>query len=105
MPSSDPCPPGASVVVDPLQYPEWDSLLAVHPGVRLPWQRLGEGASQQTYGHRPVYICRFEGRQLVGLLPIMEVSSPWTGLRGASLPFTDFCPALNTGNQDGRVAV
>ncbi|MGP8201793.1 MAG: lipid II:glycine glycyltransferase FemX [Limisphaerales bacterium] len=100
MRSSDPCPPGASVVVDPLQYPEWDSLLAVHPRASVfhgsGWARV----LQQTYGHRPVYICRFEGRQLVGLLPIMEVSSPWTGRRGVSLPFTDFCPALNTGNQD-----
>jgi hypothetical protein len=32
----------------------------------------------------------------------MEVSSRWTGRRGVSLPFTDFCPALKTGDQDDR---
>jgi hypothetical protein len=33
--------------------------------------------------------------QLEELLPIMEVSSPWTGRRGVSLPFSDFCLPLS----------
>jgi hypothetical protein len=49
---------------------------------------------RDTYGHRPFYFARFEGRQLAALLPVMEVSSWLTGRRGVSLPFTDFCPAL-----------
>jgi CelD/BcsL family acetyltransferase involved in cellulose biosynthesis len=100
MRSCDPFPTGAPVVVDPLQYAEWDSLLAAHPQASIfhgsGWARV----LQQTYGHRPVYICRFEGRRLAGLIPIMEASSPWTGRRGVSLPFTDFCPALTAANQD-----
>jgi CelD/BcsL family acetyltransferase involved in cellulose biosynthesis len=100
--ASDPSPAQAPVVVDPLQYPGWDSLLSAHPRASIfhgtGWARV----LQQTYGHNPVYICRFNGRQLAGLLPIMQVSSPWTGRRGVSLPFTDFCPALNAGDQDGR---
>jgi len=32
----------------------------------------------------------------------MEVSSPWSGRRGVSLPFTDFCPPLKGANLDQR---
>ena len=99
--SSDPSLRARYVVVDPLEYPGWDSLLAAHPQASIfhgtAWARV----LRQTYGHTPVYICRFDGQQLAELLPIMEVSSPWTGRRGVSLPFTDFCPALQTREQDG----
>src|SRR5271168_4610376 len=99
--SSDPSLPEAPVVVDPLEYPGWDSLLAAHPQASIihgtGWARV----LQQTYGHTPVYICRFDGPQLAELLPIMEVSSRWSGRRGVSLPFTDFCPALKAAGQDG----
>jgi lipid II:glycine glycyltransferase (peptidoglycan interpeptide bridge formation enzyme) len=32
----------------------------------------------------------------------MEISSPWTGCRGVSLPFTDICLPLRTTKQDRR---
>jgi len=100
--SSDPSLRAAHVAVDPLEYPGWDSLLAAHPEATVfhgtGWARV----LRETYGHTPVYICRFDGRQLAELLPIMEVSSRWSGRRGVSLPFTDFCPALKTPGQDGR---
>lgn len=51
----------------------------------------------ETYGHRPVYFARFEGEKMSALLPVMEVSSPLTGRRGVSLPFTDACAALGDG--------
>jgi hypothetical protein len=57
---------------------------------------------QKTYGHKPAYICRFVGEQLAELLPVMEVASRWTGLRGVSLPFTDLCPSLKPGGLGGR---
>jgi CelD/BcsL family acetyltransferase involved in cellulose biosynthesis len=92
----------AHVVVDPAEYPEWDSLLAAHPQASIfhgaGWARV----LRQTYGHTPVYLCRFDGQQLAELLPIMEVSSRWSGRRGVSLPFTDFCPALKAAGHDGR---
>jgi hypothetical protein len=90
----------APVVVDPLQRPEWDSLVEAHPQASIfhgqGWTRV----LQQTYGHTPVYICRFDGPKLAGLLPLMEVCSRWTGRRGVSLPFTDFCPALKANAEE-----
>ena len=100
--SSDPSLPAAHVAVDPLEYPGWDSLLAAHPQATVfhgtGWARV----LRETYGHIPVYICRFDGGQLAELLPIMEVPSRWSGRRGVSLPFTDFCPVLKTTGEDGR---
>jgi hypothetical protein len=101
-PLCDPSVRPAHVMVNPLEYPGWDLLLAAHSQASIfhgtGWARV----LQQTYGHTPVYICRFDGQQLSELLPIMEVSSRWTGRRGVSLPFTDFCPALKPIDQDGQ---
>jgi hypothetical protein len=81
--SSDPSIKAKYIVVDPMEHPEWNSLLAGHSQAfifhRTGWARV----LQQTYGHTPVYICRFEGSQLV------------------ELPFTDFCAAQRPGDADG----
>jgi hypothetical protein len=87
--------------INPLLYPGWDSLVEAHPGSsffhRAAWARV----LHETYGHLPVYFCRFVDEQLEELFPIMEVSSPWAGCRGVSLPFTDVCFPLKT-TKDGR---
>ena len=78
------------VTVNPLQQAGWDALVAAHADAWFfhgtAWARV----LQDTYGHVPVYMARFAGGKLESLLPVMEVSSPWTGRRGVSLPFTDF---------------
>jgi CelD/BcsL family acetyltransferase involved in cellulose biosynthesis len=88
--------------VDPVRFPDWDALVGAHPQGTIfhgsGWARV----LRDTYGQRPYYFTRFEGRQLAGLLPVMEVSSWLTGRRGVSLPFTDFCPALQGAGCDER---
>lgn len=100
--SSDVSRPGNYVAVDPLTRAGWDSLISAFPQSTIfhgaGWARV----LRQTYGHTPAYLCRFEGERLAGLLPIMEVSTPWRGRRGVSLPFTDACAALKTSDADGR---
>jgi CelD/BcsL family acetyltransferase involved in cellulose biosynthesis len=88
------------VVVNPLQQPGWDGLVGEHAEA---WFFHGTGWARvlrETYGHEPVFAARFAGGQLQGLLPLMEVSSPWTGRRGVSFPFTDFCYPIKTEGQD-----
>ena len=89
-----------TVVLDPLTHPRWDSMVAAHPESSFfhgsAWARV----LQATYGHRPFYFCRLANGRLEELLPVMEASSLWTGRRGVSLPFTDFCAALRNGNGD-----
>jgi len=88
------------VAVDPLQYPGWDSLLAANPDGSFfhgtAWARV----LHETYKHRPVYFAKIADGRLHGLLAVMEVSSPWTGRRGVSLPFTDLCTFLQIGDAD-----
>jgi hypothetical protein len=76
-------------------------MVAAHPGSSFfhgsAWARV----LRETYGHRPFYFCRSANGQLKELLPVMEVSSLWTGRRGVSLPFTDFCSPLRNGDGDG----
>jgi CelD/BcsL family acetyltransferase involved in cellulose biosynthesis len=90
------------MTVDPLSEGDWDALVAAHPERTIfhvaGWARV----LRDTYGHRPFYFARFEGRQLAALLPMMEVSSRLTGRRGVALPFTDFCPPLLSVNTDGE---
>jgi GNAT acetyltransferase-like protein len=90
--------------IDPLQYPAWDSLVGAHSESSAfhgtGWARV----LRDTYGHRPVYFTRFADGHVKELLPVMEVSSPLTGRRGVSLPFTDFCCSLRSGAPDyGRL--
>ncbi len=84
-------------VVNPLSYSAWDSLVADHPNGTFFHGRPWASVLHDTYGHSPAYFCRFADDQLEELLPIMEVSSMWTGRRGVSLPFTDVCPSLKPG--------
>src|SRR5688572_28250512 len=87
------------VAINPLERPDWDLLLADHPGSCFFHGTAWAQVLQQTYGHRPLYLCRFSEGRLRGLLPIMEVSGLLTGQRGVSLPFSDFCPVLGATEQ------
>lgn len=81
-------------ILDPLRYAGWDSLLAGHAEASFFHMAAWAEVLKQTYGHVPVYFCQFANDRLTGLLPVMEVASPFTGRRGVSLPFSDFCPPL-----------
>jgi len=93
-------PLSAPVIVNPLGQSKWDAQLAAFPEATLfhgtAWARV----LRETYGHQPVYFCRYAGEQLRQALPVMEVSSALTGRRGVSLPFADFCSPLNAGAED-----
>jgi Acetyltransferase (GNAT) domain len=88
--------PACAVPVNPLDHPGWDDLVANHPESSFfhgtAWARV----LQDTYGHVPAYFCQSSNGRLDGLIPVMEVCSPWTGRRGVALPFTDLCPPLKS---------
>ena len=46
---------------------------------------------KDTYGYHPLYFSMIENSKIKIALPLMEVSSIFTGKRGVSLPFTDEC--------------
>ena len=94
--------PERLVKINPLLYRRWDSLLEAHPGSSFFHRTAWAQVLHETYGHLPIYFCRFADGLLKELLPIMEISSPWTGRRGVSLPFTDICLPLQTTKRDRR---
>jgi hypothetical protein len=46
------------------------------------------------YKYKPLYFACIENGQFKVLIPICEVSSPLTGKRGVSLPFSDYCEVI-----------
>lgn len=48
----------------------------------------------ETYGYRPLYFVSRKRGGLETVVPVMEVDSLWTGRRGVSLPFTDYCDPI-----------
>ena len=62
-------PLSAPVIVNPLKQPQWDAQLGEHSEATLfhgtAWARV----LRDTYGHQPVYFCRYSGEQLRQVLP------------------------------------
>jgi hypothetical protein len=85
-------------IADPTRIQEWDEdLLSQHPQASpfhgANWARV----LQSTYGYLPRFvILKAPDHQRRLLLPLMEVRSWLTGVRGVSLPFTDECRILTT---------
>ena len=93
-------PMESPVIVNPLERSDWEAQLAEHSEATIFHSTAWARVLRETYGHNPVYFCRFSGGHLKQLLPVMEVSSPLTGRRGVSLPFADFCSPLAEGAED-----
>ncbi|MRR55338.1 MAG: GNAT family N-acetyltransferase [Deltaproteobacteria bacterium] len=90
----------ASVVItNPLEDAGWNNHLASSPDHSFfhtsNWARV----LHETYGYQPVYAATIENGVLLALIPVMEVRSILTGRRGVSLPFTDYCEPLSTGEK------
>jgi Acetyltransferase (GNAT) domain len=81
-------------ITDPLCDPSWDRLVLSHPGFNFFHRTAWAKVLSRTYGHKPIYLCFSRESESVALVPIMEVSSPFTGRRGVSMPFSDFCRPL-----------
>lgn len=81
-------------IINPLNCPRWDELvLETKEGSffhSLGWAMV----LQSSYNYNPAYFALSEGNRLLALIPIMEVRSFFTGKRGVSLTFTDYCEPI-----------
>lgn len=80
---------------NPIREPDWNDWLLKQSNNATffhtaEWARV----LSETYRYEPWYAVFRESQGTVGVLPIMEVRSAWTGTRGISLPFSDECPPL-----------
>ena len=83
-----------ATLIDPIFDPTWDRLILSHPDATPFHSAAWAKVLATTYGHKPFYLRLTSDGETVALMPLMEVSSPFTGTRGVCLPFTDFCGAL-----------
>jgi len=78
-------------IVNPIEYPGWDELLTSSQRCNFFHTSVWAKVLCETYHYRPVYFTLLDGNRLLALVPMMEVKSIFTGLRGVCLPFTDHC--------------
>jgi len=83
-------------IIDPIECPEWDALIATHPHCTFFHSRAWAQTLAGTYGFNCQYVVAERNGRLHGLLPIIETRSWIRGIRAISLPFTDECPALTS---------
>jgi hypothetical protein len=83
-----------SSLVDPRSEPQWDEWIRSHREASFFHSRAWARTLAGTYGHEPAYVRLADERGTVALIPLMEVRSRLTGVRGVCLPFTDLCEPL-----------
>jgi Acetyltransferase (GNAT) domain len=86
-------------IVDPRRDPTWERDVLSHAASSLFHRTAWANVLSRTYGHEPTYLYLSRDRKVVGLVPMMEIVSPFTGRRGVSLPFSDFCSPLWVGDR------
>lgn len=82
-------------ILNPIDYVGWDELLASNRECTFFHTSAWAKVLCQTYHYRPLYFTVLDNNKLLALFPIMEVKSMLTGVRGVSLPFTDYCEPIN----------
>jgi hypothetical protein len=99
----EPAPKGATELhmIDPLADRRWEEFVGQHADAS-PFHRRGWlQALQRTYGYQPfVLTSAAPGEALKDGMPFCRISSWITGSRAVSLPFTDHCEPLVTGETE-----
>jgi hypothetical protein len=96
---------GQLEIVDPTGVPGWDERLACHPDATIFHTAAWARVLSTAYGYLPTYFTSMEKGRFIALLPLMEVCSWLTGIRGVSLPFTDECLPILAGGMGWVEAV
>lgn len=81
-------------IINPVNRPDWNKLLQNTPDAGIFHTREWASVMQKTYNYIPCYFTEMSWDRIQTLIPVMEVKSWLTGIRGVSLPFTDFTPLL-----------
>ncbi len=81
-------------IVDPVSDTSWDSSTKTFPQSSVFSTQAWIKTLSETYGFNARFYRLVENAIPVAVLPIMEIRSQFTGVRGVSLPFTDACSPL-----------
>jgi len=88
-------------IINPITHTDWDRQILAAPNYSFFHSSGWAQVLMDTYGYRPVYFGSANGS--FACIPVMEVNSPFTGRRGVSLPFTDYCEPLVKDEEQFRV--
>jgi hypothetical protein len=76
-------------IVNPLSYPGWDDVLALHPAHSFFHTSMWARTLHETYKFDPLYFAVIREGRLAALVPFMEIKTVLMPKKGVSLPFTD----------------
>ncbi|MEN9975422.1 MAG: hypothetical protein RLZZ282_1428, partial [Verrucomicrobiota bacterium] len=80
--------------VDPFVSGVWDSYVMARPDHSVFHTSAWARVLSDSYAHRPFYLRIIVEGEEAALVPLMQVHSSLTGLRGVSVPFADFAGVL-----------
>jgi hypothetical protein len=83
--------------IDPVSSSRWDQDMSGFPEAGIFHTAAWAKTLMDAYRYDPQYVVWYEGGTVAAAVPVMEVASFLTGVRGVALPFTDYCPMLSTG--------
>jgi len=81
-------------IINPLDYDQWDSLIIESNQYSFFHSYEWIKVLRESYGYKPYFFILRNKRELSALLPFMEVNSRYSGRRGVSLPFSDYCDPI-----------
>jgi len=80
--------------INPLTHEQWDNLILESNRYSFFHSYAWIKVLWENYGYKPHFFILKNKRGLPSLLPFMEVNSRYTGRRGVSLPFSDYCDPI-----------
>jgi len=81
-------------IINPIMYPGWNKLVLEGKHYTFFHSSNWARVLNESYGCNPIYFTLFDEDTLQALVPAMEIKSIFTGRRGVSLPFTDYCDPM-----------
>jgi CelD/BcsL family acetyltransferase involved in cellulose biosynthesis len=92
-----------SIIQLPLSDPRWAAFLDSSPRAGIFHHPAWSQLLAECYGYRPfIAALPTADGTLAAATPLMEINSPITGRRWVSLPFSDYCWPLHTGESVPR---
>ena len=78
------------VRIDPADDSRWKTFLDRHADATVFHDPAWITLQMQSYGFTQASLACITGDRITGILPLLQISSPLTGKRGVSLPFSDY---------------
>jgi lipid II:glycine glycyltransferase (peptidoglycan interpeptide bridge formation enzyme) len=91
-------------IINPLEFQNWDDLTKSTEACSIFHSTAWARVLYNSYGYKPLYFTVIHDNELSVLVPLMEINSFFTGRRGVSLPFSDYCePIIKDNNKIAEV--